>query len=332
VRALVVLTIVAAAMVAGEARAEISADLKFCAGLKVSKERLACYDAAARLERSHPVVVQEPVAIAQVSPVRTKPRPSRFAGAYVGGFGGYDVAVNSPGTGSSYVPFTSPDSMQGAFAGGLVGYNVVEGSLLFGVEARGRYSFGKAEDSAPSPFNSVRPFPIHISSCFGSGCGSGPFSPDWEGQPIVAATKYTSLFKRPYSADLSFRSGFVFNDWLLYGRGGAGIEKTTSVFISDDSKSRYCNSPVYKRTQVSTDAFDTFVVGCGSTSGGLITTTQVYDGFAPVLSVGVGIERNFDAFFLRAEAELLGHFLPHVTNSFYYTPAANFAIGYRFSP
>lgn len=54
------------------------------------------------------------------------------------------------------------------------------------------------------------------------------------------------------------------------------------------------------------------------------------NGYAPLVSIGAGIERNFHDLFLRAEAELTGHSIPNSGFTFYYTPSVNMALGYRF--
>jgi hypothetical protein len=328
-RTLVLGAIIAIAALSGTARAEISEDLKFCAGRKASKERLACYDAAARLEQPRNVleaskVVATPV-VQQVT--TTILRPSRFAGAYVGAFGGYDFSITSAYSGYGTVP--RPDSVHGGFAGGVAGYNAVSGNILVGVEGRGQYNFGKAVSTADYPFNTpMLNLPLAFGGC--RGCQpTDPFPGSNVTFQLVTDGKSTSSFYRPYSFDVSFRSGIVNDQWLLYGKAGAGIEKTIAKVVTDDSKSITCVNPNVEVRPVAGGA-DYYVTGCGIKRSGIIQTFVNTDGYAPVLNLGVGIERNFEAYFVRAEAELLGHFVPGGVNSFYYTPAVSIAAGYRF--
>ncbi|MBW7970104.1 hypothetical protein [Bradyrhizobium sp. BR 10289] len=323
-----------AAIAAIPAWAEISEDLRFCAQLKAPKERLACYDAAARIEHRKPAFTAGPGLVEKQA--AAVPSRSRFSGAYVGVVGGYDIASESalPNPIIGYVPCAgaaTPNApggaVQGPSVGFLAGYNVVERNLLLGLEARGRYSFAKASDTVLWPaYSNI--LPIWIGSC-------SPCSPDrqmisTDRVTLSSALSNTAVYRRPFAADVSVRAGYALSEWLLYAKAGIGVEKTESYSLSDDSKSVYCNNPTIKGQRLSGDYVGYYAVACGSQSNGVITRFELLNGYAPAALLGGGIERNFNALFLRAEAELIGHATPGTGWTFYYTPSVNLVAGYRF--
>ncbi|WGS21699.1 MULTISPECIES: hypothetical protein [unclassified Bradyrhizobium] len=323
------LIVIAIAVASFSARAEISEDLKFCANLKAGKERLACYDAAARIERTKPIAnVSPPAGVVKPAPIATPPRRSQFAGAYAGASGGYDIASMGTGNQSNFglTPYAPGGAVQGPSVGAFAGYNVVQGNLLVGAELRGRYSFAKAEDSVePSP--SSTPLPVWIGSCWGCAPGGGIST---DRVTLFSAPRYSASYRRPYAADASFRVGFTASDWLFYGRAGAGIEKSESIYTADDSRSVYCYKPTIIQRPNSNGGIDYLAASCASQGNGPTTTSTLVNGYAPVVSIGAGVERNFNSLFVRAEAELTGHSTPGSGFTFYYTPSVSMALGYRF--
>jgi hypothetical protein len=125
-----------------EAHAGISEDLTFCSSLKNSKERLACYDAAARIEKRKSTRSLSHTAVS-APPPSTPPSPKKFHGGYVVGLGGYDFGGDNPGS-RAFVAPTLP-MMQGALFGGAAGWNFQSEGVLFGIEGRAFYSMSKAE-------------------------------------------------------------------------------------------------------------------------------------------------------------------------------------------
>lgn len=119
------------------AEAGISEDLKFCAALKSSKERLACYDAAARIEGTSAARVARPVEPVSAVAVNTAPSAmdahaavvprtpaaalASWQGFYVGANGGWAKA--------------DLGSSKGWLAGGQIGYNAQIGEIVIGVVA-----------------------------------------------------------------------------------------------------------------------------------------------------------------------------------------------------
>lgn len=182
----------------GVAQAEISEDLKFCANLKISRERLACYDAAARVENrtTSKAETTQPVVV-KALPLQSKAALSRFDRAYVAITGGYDFAQSKPNSVAGLANTTQFDAINGPKIGGVVGYNATTGALLLGFEARAQYSFGDS----------------HISNAAFGGT-------------------FTAKAQRPLSADVSTRAGLIFGDWLTYARVGAGAEQAKSTFTA----------------------------------------------------------------------------------------------------
>lgn len=274
------------------------------------KDRLACYDAAARIERIKPIAsLGPPSAVIKPTPPLTPSRPSPFAGSYVGLSGGYDIPAMGTGRQSvvGATPYAPGGVVQGASVGGFAGYNVVEGHLLIGAELRGRYSFAKVEDSVESSPIST-PLPVLIGSCWGCGLGGGIST---DAVTLFSAHRYSASYRRPYAIDASFRVGFTASDWLFYGRAGAGIEKSESISTADDSRSVYCYRPTIVQRPNSTGGIDYLANSCASQGNGPTTTVTLINGYAPLVSIGAGIERNFHNLFLRAEAELTGHSIPN---------------------
>jgi hypothetical protein len=198
---LVVLVLAAGMVWHGTAKAEISENLKFCAKLGAGKERLACYDAAARIEKRadrKAEIGQVQVSAVKAPALPANVTPSRFNGAYAAITGGYDFAEASPSVVGGSFPITYLNAVSGPKVGAVIGYNAVSGSLLLGFEARAQYAFGDTHTFYESGVQTL-------------------------------AAKVT----RPLSGDLSARAGLILNDWLAYSRIGLGVEQTRSIYVSN---------------------------------------------------------------------------------------------------
>lgn len=313
---------------AGPARADISADLKFCAGLKVGKERLACYDAAARIEKHN-----SPKVAARISPPAVasnamayapslSPQKSRFEGAYAGLTAGYEIPMTAARSGWTYnVP---PDSLSGPKIGAVAGYNVTNDRFLAGIELRGQYLNSK--NSAADLYEYGSPaLPRLIGGC-SMGCGLGSGTMAWPG-PINLNTSQLQRLEidRRWQADISVRGGVVVQDWLVFAKAGLGAEETRTRYTMDQSGTKTCVNPTVTAEQDG-QITNYFATGCGSILSGPVTVSTTWQ-LTPIAIFGLGVERNFGDYFARAEAEMTAHL---VSGAAYYTPAVNLTAGYRF--
>lgn len=319
---------------AGQANAGISDDLRFCSSLKNSKERLACYDAAARIENHKPAI---PARMRLDATPATKPAPhpvatkSPFDGAYVGIVGGYDFNVSDPYVydlplGASF-PIVPDNSIRGGKIGGTIGYNLTSGPILAGFEARAFYNFGDASQSVTHRYPGTELPYISSWSWCSSPCVYDPRM-DPTSYAVSSTNTYTLKRSRPWQADFSVRTGLIFDDWLVYARTGLGFEQTEAVTTNDNTASVTCNSPIVEHRRPNPNELAIAIVGCapGGTSHGAVSTT-VTRSYNPTAILGAGFERNFGQWFARVEGEMMVHFADGYT---YYSPSANMAIGYRF--
>jgi outer membrane immunogenic protein len=127
---------------ASAAQAAISEDLKFCASLRSGKERLACYDAAARIESTQasrpvrntsptsPAVSQTPLPVMDAqAAIVTKAPPvaaANWQGFYIGANGGWAGATGS-------LNFDEKHKLGNWLGGGQFGYNAQSGQIVFGL-------------------------------------------------------------------------------------------------------------------------------------------------------------------------------------------------------
>jgi hypothetical protein len=319
--------------------AGISDDLKFCARLTSGKERLACYDAAARIEkRAAPVKrvaatpMQVPVFIAAHAQVASP--GSRFSGAYVGITAGYDIPMTSHGTRESpynshnYYPDVPIDSINGTKSGLVAGYNATSGPLMLGFEARAMYNFNETSASATNTYPG-QSLPWITSSLWCGGCDKAfldnypinayPYS-------ISSSNTQTVRLSRPWQTNFALRTGIIFQDWMIFGKAGIGVEASRVVNTNDSSASVTCTQPIAERRRPDPSTVQIATVGCAATSPGPITTT-IANSINPTAIFGIGVERNFGDYFARAEAEMTAHL---VSGTAYYTPEVNITAGYRF--
>lgn len=311
----------------GTAHADISADLKFCAGLKVSKERLACYDAAARIEKhSDRKVVTRTVPAAPVSNAMAYSPPpalpkSRFDGAYVGVTAGYEIPMTAARNGWTYsVP---PDSLSGPKFGAVVGYNVTSDRFLAGIELRGQYL--NSNNSASSLYKYGSPnLPHLLGGCYGCTPTSGTMT--WPGSINLNTSQLQKLeIDRRWQADISVRGGVIVQDWLIFAKAGLGAEETRTRYTMDQSGSKNCINPIVTLETIGM-LTNYIATGCGSISSGPVTVSTSWQ-LTPIAIFGLGVERNFGDYFARAEAEMTAHL---VSGGAYYTPSVNLTAGYRF--
>lgn len=143
------------------ALAGISDDLKFCANLASGKERLACYDAAARIEKQVPAAStlarsSTPLNAHAAIPTRAgkaQPASKRWEGFFVGAHGAYQFDGNSN---YQYNGFAAqPVARRGWLAGAQVGYNFQVDRMIFGAVLDGAYSDVSASNRFDSPFSAI---------------------------------------------------------------------------------------------------------------------------------------------------------------------------------
>lgn len=315
-----------------EANAGISEDLTFCSNLKSSKERLACYDAAARIEKRKSTRSLSHTAVS-APPPSTPPSPKKFYGGYVVGLGGYDFGGDHPGSS----PFARPTlpMMQGALAGAAAGWNFQSEGLLFGIEGRAFYSMSKAKRS-DSFVRSPISFPSWTGWCQSFGdpfCTTNASAPQFPfGLTYREAYSLTNTLERTAAFDASARFGGVIDDVLIYAKIGGGAEMIRSTTVADSTARLTCNNPVSVVVPTGPDSGNAYVVGCGSITGGsvaVITTNSIQ----PYLTAGIGLEKNFGKLFARMEGEMQTHFMPPGINGLgavYYTTQVTAGLGYRF--
>lgn len=309
----------------GSARADISADLKFCAGLKISKERLACYDAAARIEKysdrkatTRIASVEPPSSATAYAPRSVAPK-SRFNGAYAGLTAGYEFAMTDA---RSYWAYDVPnDSLRGPKFGAVAGYNVTGDQFLAGIELRGQYLNSKNSASSLSEYGTPG-LPHYLGGCW----DCGPRTLTWSGPIGLNSSMLQRLeIDRRWQADISIRGGVIVQDWLVFAKAGLGAEEIRSVYTMDQSGSKTCVNPTVTAQQ-NGRMTDYFATGCGSIISGPVTVSTSWY-LTPIAVFGLGVERNFGDYFARAEAEMTAHL---VSGGAYYTPSVNLTAGYRF--
>lgn len=320
--------VVAASVLVGTAagaRAEISQDLKFCAGLKISKERLACYDAAARIEGRKDLQVERAgTAVmprtATSNAMAYAPPPvatrSRFDGAYVGVTGGWDIAATTlrdPTYSLYYFPEIPSDAIAGAKVGLVGGYNVTIDRMLVGMEGRWQHNYSVATASnGYSSAGQTPPFVTYNSI--------NSFT-------VLDSSINTTRLSHPDQLDFSVRAGILFGDLMVFGKVGAGIESTKMTYTADRRQAVDCVSPIIQPVTMY-GYTNSQVTGCAATANGTITSSS-RNSINPVAIFGGGVEYNYGNVFARIEAEMIAHFVSDYGASGY-TPGANFTVGYRF--
>ncbi|MGB6080198.1 MAG: hypothetical protein WBF99_12140 [Xanthobacteraceae bacterium] len=265
-----------------------------------------------------------------------------FDGYYAGITAKYDVPPEKTGIGqylttfpyqfNYYVPYPRAPgaSLEGAGVGALTGFNNVSGSLLVGIEARALYNFSRTSSSLTINRPGQTP-PFATAGGWCPSCDSDPFTARADPTSYLISDSSTQTFRRTRSwqIDVTPRLGLIVNDWLFFAKAGFGLEETKRINTNDNSATAICVQPIVEHRQPAPHTFEIAVVGCqpgGVVRRGPVTTTLA-SMITPIAILGLGIERNFGSYFARVETEMTAHI---VTGDTYYTPSANFTIGYRF--
>lgn len=257
------------------------------------------------------------VGVALVHPVMGQERvPSAFDGFYVAGGGSYGVSTSrnfnfsEMPTPTGGGPSFSGTNFPSGWSGTVIaGYNLTFNGFVFGIEADSRWGREGAEQSRTQNFGGTFSF-------------------------LVGTASGTYELRNDIGIHLSLRAGAFIGDTLIYGKVGAGTSRFIDTFNIDGSGVSFCPLPSFFPCPVP------FQSGAGV---GSFTSEK----WMPSLVFGVGIEQNFNRFFLRlsAEAETIG---PHIltfgpipatgTGTFsgnassdtFWTGRAQGAIGFRF--
>ena len=261
----------------GPALARVSDDLVFCSKLSSPKERIACYDAAARIaanaaaiQRGGPArtLVSAPAADTGGPPIYTPAaEKNRFQGGYAAIGGSY--GFSSPRTVNLFgLGFGLPSdavSAQGWSGHANIGYNVVGASnVLLGAEISGRFGHESASTSATSTA-----------------------SPLMFLQSGSAITRYEVV--NDAGLHIAARAGLLFDQTLIFLRAGVGASHVRESGSFDARNSVTCTNFVNS--------------ACVTSIPGTLSSAS-RSRWIPSAIVGAGIEQNFGPAFVRAEAEL----------------------------
>jgi opacity protein-like surface antigen len=304
--------------------AGVSEDIVFCSKIKKERERISCYDAAARVaaqaEPTRAMTTARTAAASSGGQPYVKPKNNPVDGAYVFGYVGYTPRLS---------PQTSPFAGRGPTFGGGLGYNFSSGPLVMGFEARGHWD-DIAGPGTDSTFSFVQTLPLLAQTSF----GSGPFLPiNFGDRTLGFQSRTLNRYERNVGGDLSWRTGITPLDWLmLYGRVGIGAQEFTQSSLSLSSTANCRNSSSQVVVQPGGFSAQYFIVGCNPLEISSSATTMTQHGVAPYLLVGTGLEANFANFFLRVEGEFnlyVGQ-LPGSNSNTLHALAASIAAGVRF--
>jgi hypothetical protein len=255
------------------ANAEVSDDLKFCGDLKSRAERLACYDAAARIA-SRPATVR-PVA-ARVAPLDAQaashakalvftPAQARnpFDGYYAAIGGGYGVGSGRDGlvAGPLVTGLVTLTSTAGPNVTTVLGRNIAFGWGIVGLELDARWAAEKGTGTV-SPLN----FPN-------------------VGTPLLSYS-----YKDDAGVHAVIRVGATFDDLLIFAKAGLGATRVTESFTADERNVRQC---------FSFGPGGCVVLGPPGTLGAVQTSSWL-----PSAILGVGVEKNWGPVFVRFGADL----------------------------
>jgi opacity protein-like surface antigen len=294
-------TVTACAMLfsVGAVSAQPSEDLVFCSKLQDSRERIACYDAAARIAarrnaRPAPVAAPRPSIVAPAHAPQdamaaapaftdpTLPLRSPFDGLYVAGGGSYGVSTSrSFNIRNEVAPFTNSFFLgqstfpSGGSLFGVAGYNLTMGSLLLGIEASGRWGNEAAEITLPQS-----------ASAFGN---------------VFGTSSMTYRLENDVGAHLAIRLGGFIDNTLVFGTIGVGVTRLAETFNVDNTNAFVCSAFTLPVPPSFTQNCIQFQFG----GTGSFTSEK----WIPSLVLGAGIEQNiFGRFFVRlsAEAETIG--------------------------
>jgi len=284
------------------AQAAVSDDLVFCSKLTSPRERIACYDAAARIAATAggrnrgaaaPAMVSAPAAAPYKAPPQEK---TPFHGAYVsiGGAYGLGSPVNLSTFDGIQQIYSVTGSPHGPSVVGSVGYNIQFGHLVTGLELSGRY--GRERFSDTGPVVSVN---------------GGEFG-------LIGTSSPSSGFNVDSSVHAAIRAGLAFGDTLAFVKAGAGMAHANE-FARSDVKGTRCDFSIF--------VVDRFVCGQRGTLASIVNENNAW---LPSVLFGLGIEHNFGPVFGRIEVEAEGISRFNQNLDLYWTARAMAAIGYRF--
>lgn len=261
------------------AHAAVSDDLVFCSKLNSPKERIACYDAAARIAARGTVAAQAPAPARMVTKqaadhpgstaVAEPIERNRFQGAFATIGGSYGISSPrsaSVGVGGFFTANFSDQFVAEGWSGrATAGYNATIGNFLFGVELAGRFGNESASGDAGA-FTPLQPF-------FG----------------LFGGSTASYAIKNDIGLHLAGRAGVTFGDTLAFVRGGVGVSRVTESAALDGRNLFSC-------TQFNGINCVAFVPGT--------LTTQTKRDWIPSALIGAGFEHNIGPAFVRLEGEI----------------------------
>jgi hypothetical protein len=290
----------------GSALAGVSDDLVFCSKLANSKERIACYDAAARIagnsgtgsqKAATPAMVSAPAASIPAAPYKAAPaEKTPFQGAYATIGGAYSLGspINLSSFDAVQQVYSVTGSPHGASVVGSFGYNIQFGNLVTGLEVSGRY--GRESFSDAGPLVSVN---------------GGEFG-------IIGTSTSSSGFNVDASVHAAIRTGLAFGETLAFVKAGAGMAHASEFARSNVNATR-CDGFGF--------VGNTPVCSLRTPLPSVVSENQAW---VPSVLFGLGIEHNFGPVFGRVEVEAEGISRFNQNLDLYWTARAMALVGVRF--
>ena len=299
---------IVALMLGASVGAAESKSMGECRTISNKAERLDCYDRIADAPLQTATVVGEVNA--------TTPKQRDLSGFYLGalvGFGG-SSKIDRPsyeyGYGYSHRDFDGFRANSPTI-GITGGYNSFSGNTLFGVQlditgdlTEKKRSFDHQEYSYDFP------------RAGGWGWSSWP-----HGKPVGSVDTFENSggvkksaarsfyrFQEKIAPTVSVRFGHQIDNFLIYGRVGAGLSRIKETFGRDDSNSIYCSSTTMETSYTSPYAYEGRYAACNNPYNGSITSTS-RTVTRPTATLAVGSEYHFDRYFTRLEGEMRHTFL-----------------------
>lgn len=217
--------------------ADVSADLVFCSRIADRAERMACYDAAARIAATRPQAVKTPAA----APATRRPS-SRFHGPYMAVGGSYGAVTPQNA-------LSGPVSPHGPSLAGAAGYNLVFGNMLFGTEIAGRLGAERATTAAANLFfgtfdtySFTNAASIHASaragfvsddSLFFAKIGFGAVKVEMTSTTTFLTGATTRTHIEQWAPSLLLGAGIERNFGPWFARLGADLEMASTSFVND---------------------------------------------------------------------------------------------------
>jgi len=275
--------------------------------LKQRLRRLERVEAPAKVSRVEAPAVAAPVLAPPLKQVSLQGKP--FEGAYGLVFGSLvsgnmDLTVNNPPPSDPYINYGSMTyltpttrNISSIGFGAAIGYNVlVTDKFVLGAEARA--SLPRWATSHYSAWGSNPAYPVADYRCYKCGLTDA----DWR-RVVGWETAHEDRFKFGADMDLSLRSGLIFSNTLIFGRGGLGIQHAQQI-SSSRNNFQMCADPSY-------DPFPVYWSGssfCSSTYQDVRTYSEKTNMNFPYLVLGLGLEHDLGPVFLRLEAEARNYF------------------------